>query len=384
MSKDFVVNDFLSLKLENGKTVIYVNGKKFIQCKYLLIDIPFEQADEIAAVFNIDNLIEDENELNYHDYVNKINPELEFWGHCSNLQVWYEYRYDTRLLHRNLAFPLLKKLTEVRDPLARMVFKEELTNRFISGNPNVVTYLLEEGFLRFFTQEEFQILLENINTTQIIDQNPELLFLLLNRLDMLRLEEISKIKWFEELKKIRELSIESKRLTNFNGLEEFTSLEALSLNDNNLTELQGLDSLIKLKKLNLNRNKIIKMKGIENLKELKELYLWNNRIKEISGLENLKKLERLSLGGNQIKEISGLENLKNLKFLDLSYNQLSDLKVLIDLQNLQILYIQNNKLTEINVLNRLRNLREIKISYNMVPEKLIDRLRALNINILIE
>ena len=63
---------------------------------------------------------------------------------------------------------------------------------------------------------------------------------------------------------------------------------------------------------------------------------------------------------------------------------MSDLKALIDLQNLQTLYIQNNKLTEINVLNRLRNLREIKISYNMVPEKLIDRLRALNIKILIE
>ena len=35
---EYKINEFLTLKLENGKTVIYVKGKKFIQCKYLEID----------------------------------------------------------------------------------------------------------------------------------------------------------------------------------------------------------------------------------------------------------------------------------------------------------------------------------------------------------
>ena len=38
-----------------------------------------------------------------------ITPEQEFWEHYSNLQVWYKNDYNTRLLHRNLSFDLLKK-----------------------------------------------------------------------------------------------------------------------------------------------------------------------------------------------------------------------------------------------------------------------------------
>lgn len=62
-----------------------------------------------------------------------ITPEEEFWGHCSNLQAWVENNYDTRLLHSNIAFPLLKKLTEAGDPNTNKVFKEEIARRFESG-----------------------------------------------------------------------------------------------------------------------------------------------------------------------------------------------------------------------------------------------------------
>jgi hypothetical protein len=44
-----------------------------------------------------------------------IPPEIRFWAHCSNLETWGENNYDTRLIHSNLAFPLLKKLTEAGD-----------------------------------------------------------------------------------------------------------------------------------------------------------------------------------------------------------------------------------------------------------------------------
>ncbi|UCC19893.1 MAG: zinc-ribbon domain-containing protein [Promethearchaeota archaeon] len=37
---EFKINEFIKLKLENGKTVIYVKDEKFLQCKYLLIEIP--------------------------------------------------------------------------------------------------------------------------------------------------------------------------------------------------------------------------------------------------------------------------------------------------------------------------------------------------------
>jgi hypothetical protein len=88
----------------------------------------------------------------------KISPETEFWGHCSNMQVWFENNYDTRLLHRNLAFPLLKKLTEVGDILAKKVFKEEIIKRLSSGHPNTVYFLSTEGYLNYFQEEDWEVI----------------------------------------------------------------------------------------------------------------------------------------------------------------------------------------------------------------------------------
>lgn len=34
------VNEFLALKLEGGITHIFVNGKKFLQCKRLVVIVP--------------------------------------------------------------------------------------------------------------------------------------------------------------------------------------------------------------------------------------------------------------------------------------------------------------------------------------------------------
>lgn len=41
--KEFIINKYLTLKLENEKTFIYVNGERFRQCNYLLLNIPVNQ-----------------------------------------------------------------------------------------------------------------------------------------------------------------------------------------------------------------------------------------------------------------------------------------------------------------------------------------------------
>jgi len=71
-----------------------------------------------------------------------LSPEDEFWGHCSNLQVWVENGYDSRLLHRNLAFPLLKKLVAVGDAKAKKIFSQEVTKRFKSKSTTVQKFLV--------------------------------------------------------------------------------------------------------------------------------------------------------------------------------------------------------------------------------------------------
>jgi len=40
--KEFKVNDYIKLKLENGRTNIYVKNRVFRQCMYLLLNIPVD------------------------------------------------------------------------------------------------------------------------------------------------------------------------------------------------------------------------------------------------------------------------------------------------------------------------------------------------------
>lgn len=155
----FRVNDFISLKLENDKTEIYVLGEKFIQCKFLLINIPIESYDSLgegtsidSTEDNFDHSLELSKTSNYN-----IPLEVEFWAHCSNLQIWAENKYNTKLLHRSIAFPLLRKLTEVGDHIARRAFKEEIAVRLEGGDLKVTLFLIEEGYLNYLSREELEM-----------------------------------------------------------------------------------------------------------------------------------------------------------------------------------------------------------------------------------
>lgn len=170
--KEFTINKFLKLRLEEFKyglyesfgleTNVYIDNKKVSQCKYLLFKITQK---DVHLYKNIDSIDEAKEVYSSRGEIpgnNEISPEEEFWGHCSNLQVWYENDYDTRLLHSNISFPLLKKLTEAGDPLAKGVFKEEIINRLESGYIPVITYLILGNYVSFFTKEEREIIVENI------------------------------------------------------------------------------------------------------------------------------------------------------------------------------------------------------------------------------
>ncbi len=156
--QEFKVNDFLTLKLESNKTIIYVKGKQFQQCMYLLINKKLDELEDLMILDSVDDMVYnlDHSLEKNHD---KIPPEVEFWGHCSNLQVWYESDYDTRKIHSNLAFPLLKELSDAGDVIAKRVFKEEIVKRIESGNINTIQYLLAEYYLNFLLINEIEILL---------------------------------------------------------------------------------------------------------------------------------------------------------------------------------------------------------------------------------
>jgi hypothetical protein len=163
ISKEYVVNDFLKLRLEQGRTHIYVKNRLFMQCMYLLLNIQTKNIRQYDIIDSIDEAAEilDRSMEGGGRGVYQISPEEEFRGHCSNIQAWYENDYDTRILHRNLAFPLLKRLTDAGDPLARKRFKEEIALRYASGHHTVMMFLIHNGYLKYLTKDELECLLDD-------------------------------------------------------------------------------------------------------------------------------------------------------------------------------------------------------------------------------
>ena len=88
-----------------------MDNKEFIQCKFLLFTFDRTNIDDYKEIQSMDEAreildgsMEYQGRSSFH-----INIMTEFWGHCSNLQVWAENDYDTRLLEKTIAFPLLQE-----------------------------------------------------------------------------------------------------------------------------------------------------------------------------------------------------------------------------------------------------------------------------------
>lgn len=161
---EYKINDLLTMKLEDGNTVIYVDNTEFLQCKYLLFSFDKENVEEYEEIRSIDEAkqkldgsMEGFSASRFH-----ITPLTEFWGHCSNIEVWAENGYDTRLLERTMAFPLLRKLALAGDKIAIRQLKEEVCLRFEEGIDSTRLFLIIEGYLSNFSKDEFESLFRSV------------------------------------------------------------------------------------------------------------------------------------------------------------------------------------------------------------------------------
>lgn len=90
---EFKVNKYITLKLENRESKIYVLDRFFNQCKSLYLAVSLNEINN----YDVDALDDIQQKLgiplNEREDFNSsliIPPEDEFWGHCSNLQAWAE------------------------------------------------------------------------------------------------------------------------------------------------------------------------------------------------------------------------------------------------------------------------------------------------------
>jgi len=320
---EFKINDYLSLRFEDEKTIIYVAGKRFRQCVNLLLDIPVDDIREFDQIDSIDEAAEKIGIATENEEVSRIiPPKVEFWGHCSNLHFWFERDYDTRVIHSNIAFPLLKKLSESGDKVALRVFKEEIAKRFSQGNETVRTFLVEEWYMDLLSREE--VLSLNIKQIEVIHE----------------LEDM--------------LGIKMKFKTGIDLFEQGFALhkgiiKGLVLDSCDLEEVpepvRKLKSLVILK-MHGNRLETLP-EWIDELRDLKYLHVQNNRLTKLpNSLGKLSSLESIKLYNNQIIEIpESIGNLHFLKRLELQENYLEALPDSIgDLTSLEVLFINKNKI----------------------------------------
>jgi len=163
----FKLNEFLTVWFESGKTVIYVKEKPFIICKYLLMNVPLGEVNDYESIDQASEFYSKQLEMEITPEQIGLNPEEEFKGHCSNLQVWAENNYDTCLLHKNLAFPLLKRLSIVGDSVAKKVLVREITERFKSKATSVQIFLVQERYLSFLEDETVKKLFQYVVDKQV-------------------------------------------------------------------------------------------------------------------------------------------------------------------------------------------------------------------------
>jgi len=368
---EFIINEFMSLKLEEDITMIYVAKKPFIQCKFLLLEISIEETTILDEMESIDQVAQELNRslepLDDFTRVDKLPPETEFWGHCSNLQAWYENNYNTKLLHSNISFPLLKELTEAGDHLARKVFKDEIAKRYDTGIESVRTFLEKGGYLKFLTKEEFYSLIDSnaeyealkylekeydVKRYQLDIRNGRIIKLGLGGRNLKKLPEI--IKRFEFLE---DLNIAGNNLDAFpNWIGEFKHLKVLRFNNNKSDKLvtlpNSIGDLSSLEELiGFNNNLKWLPESFGNLSSLKKVDLHNNKLEMLpDSIGNLENLEELNLKSNKIKKIpESISNLMSIKTLDFAKNEIKIVPVLMgELKNsLEILILSDNILDEI-------------------------------------
>jgi len=320
---------------------------------------------------------------------------VEFWGHCSNLQVWDEHDYNTRLLHSNLAFPLLKKLTELGDIRTKKIFKGEIGRRYENGPDSVKNFLVLEEFLDVLNRDEFWSVIPNSHDTEILHEVETILetpvrlysndseeFLGYNKRVNevgfpLKEERVNRMEFYDCISFERKTwSFIMKKISNLSNLLD------LKLLNNQLTECpKEIGQVKNLRNLELSSNCLTSLPtSIGNLGSLVSLYIDNNKLKYLpKSIKGLVTLKKLNIYKNELKALpSTIGKLKSLEKLSLRYNNLESLpKSIGELTNLKELALSNNRLTEIpRSLKKLESLKAVSLDGN---KSLLESLSSMKI-----
>jgi len=139
MNSKIKINDFITISSERNKVIIYIQGERFQEFDYFVIN-------KILKT-NKNHIKKIKTKKEYIKYKYEKDSENAYFNNFVNiLKLWIQNNYDTDILLYNVSFPLLKKLVEVGDSQAKKVFISEILKNLWSGDPLVVKYLFNEKY----------------------------------------------------------------------------------------------------------------------------------------------------------------------------------------------------------------------------------------------
>ncbi|HME51756.1 MAG TPA: tetratricopeptide repeat protein [Candidatus Lokiarchaeia archaeon] len=126
---------------KDARVQVLVDGRPVLHCAFLVADISpvdesIESIDDLARVAGA-------RQLEGQGIRDIMTIEEEVFAHASNIQAWAEHDYDTRLLHSNIAFPLLKELAAAGDDKATRVLQADIETRLRDGSPETRQLILK-------------------------------------------------------------------------------------------------------------------------------------------------------------------------------------------------------------------------------------------------
>jgi len=137
-----VINEYIDLIWYEGQPTIFVAGKKFNQCMFLAATISHREGIEINSIDEL-MTIDDARIMEDDGTFFGMTPKAIMEAHASNLQAWCENDYDTRILHSNLSFSLLRKLAKEGDKKAKIVLKSEIEERLRTRQKSVIISIID-------------------------------------------------------------------------------------------------------------------------------------------------------------------------------------------------------------------------------------------------
>jgi internalin A len=148
-----------------------------------------------------------------------------------------------------------------------------------------------------------------------------------------------------DLKKIKNLNLRDKGLTDIRSLTGLSGLEVLSLGNNKVKDLSVLKHLRELKELRLDGNQLTNIDTLPELDQLGALFLENNAIADLRPILRLKNLTNLSVGGSDQVDFATIWKLNKLEVLSIAGSDLTNQQLAVvanELPNLKHLFVCYN------------------------------------------